>query len=147
MISVDNYNEKFFPSSINGSDVISLEQRIFAVSSLKNNQNDNTSDIKRNFIQSILNLSHLSSSKEYSEEISKLLYNMVNPSTGEKAFKTFEEQKSALQSVLESVDDKSTVGEGVMAVLLGVVNAESQMTKWMQDIILSGGETEEYNDW
>lgn len=147
MISIDSYNEKFFSSSTNRSDVLSLEQRIFALSSLKNNQNTNVSDVERNFIQSILNLSQLSTSKEYSEEISKLLYNMVNPSTGDKAFKTFEEQKSALQNVLESVDDKSTLGEGVMAVLLGVVNSESQMTKWMQDIILSGGETEENNDW
>ncbi|HHE6471362.1 TPA: hypothetical protein ACPFI9_003979 [Providencia rettgeri] len=150
MISLDSYNEKISVSSVKQSDVISLEERIFSLSSLAKSNDyaiDNHNASENEFINSILNLPTLNSPREYSDEISKLLYNIEDSSTGDKAFKTFDSQKNALQRVLESVDDKSMVGEGVMAVLLGVVNAESQMTKWMQDIILSGGAIEEYNDW
>ncbi|ECN4613191.1 type III secretion system effector protein OrgC, partial [Salmonella enterica subsp. enterica serovar Typhimurium] len=32
-------------------------------------------------------------------------------------------------------------------VLVGSMNAQSQMTSWMQEIILSGGENKEAIDW
>ncbi|EUD04250.1 type III secretion system effector protein OrgC family protein [Providencia alcalifaciens RIMD 1656011] len=72
---------------------------------------------------------------------------MEDPANGNKVFETFEKQKKALQSALESVDHNSMMGESIMAVLLGVTNAESQMTKWMQDIVLSGGEIKEFEEW
>ncbi|EAA3004018.1 type III secretion system effector protein OrgC, partial [Salmonella enterica subsp. enterica serovar Kentucky] len=37
--------------------------------------------------------------------------------------------------------------EALNGVLVGTMNAQSQMTSWMQEIILSGGENKEAIDW
>lgn len=143
-ISQDVYNDKYAHFSSYKNEVVSLNERILALSSLNTNNNDS---FELAFVNSILNLSHLNSVREYSDHISRLLYEMEDPVNGKKVFETFEKQKKALQSALESVDHNSMMGEGIMAVLLGVTNAESQMTKWMQDIVLSGGEIQEFGEW
>ncbi|BBG61909.1 hypothetical protein [Providencia rustigianii] len=143
-ISLDIYNDKYALSSGYKNDIVSLDERILALTSLKTNENNS---FELEFVNSILSLSGLNSVREYSDHISRLLYGMEDPANGNKVFETFEKQKKALQSALESVDHSSMMGEGIMAVLLGVTNAESQMTKWMQDIVLSGGEIKEFEEW
>lgn len=90
-ISLDIYNDKYALSSGYKNDVVSLDERILALTSLKTNENNS---FELEFVNSILSLSGLNSVREYSDHISRLLYGMEDPANGNKVFETFEKQKS-----------------------------------------------------
>ncbi|ENA9754414.1 type III secretion system effector protein OrgC, partial [Salmonella enterica subsp. enterica serovar Braenderup] len=70
-----------------------------------------------------------------------------DPNSGDSAFVSFEQQTAMLQNMLAKVEPGTHLYEALNGVLVGTMNAQSQMTSWMQEIILSGGENKEAIDW
>ncbi len=64
-----------------------------------------------------------------------------DPKSGDSAFVSFEQQTAMLQNMLAKVEPGTHLYEALNGVLVGTMNAQSQMTSWMQEIILSGGKT------
>ncbi|WP_279205335.1 hypothetical protein [Obesumbacterium proteus] len=83
----------------------------------------------------------------YADEVSQLMRNFVDPETGELAFTTLEQQTEILQRTLENVGTNADLRTALSTTLCGTANLQFQMTKWMQDIVLSNGEIKEFEEW
>ncbi|WP_434626693.1 hypothetical protein [Chromobacterium sp. CV08] len=82
----------------------------------------------------------------YIDAIARQLRDFQHPD-GTVAFATLQQQSDALGIMLKEVDKKSPLHEGLMAVMVGTGNLQFQMTKWMQDTLLSDGTPQEFEDW
>ncbi|SUG46162.1 type III secretion system effector protein OrgC [Salmonella enterica subsp. arizonae] len=51
------------------------------------------------------------------------------------------------KNIIGKVEPDTHLYEALNGVLVGTMNAQSQMTSWMQEVILSGGENNESIDW
>jgi|MedtruStandDraft_1076414.scaffolds.fasta_scaffold01553_8 hypothetical protein len=143
------------PSSADAEALVSLQDRL-------QNKNitpavDNTPDITppvtdsdplaSAFLDSLLQLPPTDDPQAYAAAVSDAMRTFVDPKTGELAFTTLEQQTDILQRTLETVGENAPLSEPLTATLLGTTNLQFQMTKWMQDVVLSGGEVKEFEEW
>lgn len=99
------------------------------------------------FYQRLLSLPESASSETLKDSIYQEMNAFKDPKSGDPAFVSFEQQTAMLQNMLGKVESGTRLYEALNGVLVGTMNAQSQMTSWMQEIILSGGENKEAIDW
>lgn len=99
------------------------------------------------FYQAILSLPESGSTETLKDTIYQKMTAFKDPQSGDPAFVSFEQQTAMLQNMIGKVEPGTDLYEALNGVLVGTMNAQSQMTSWMQEIILSGGESEESTDW
>lgn len=99
------------------------------------------------FLDSLLQLPPTEDPQTYAAAVSDAMRTFVDPKTGELAFTTLEQQTDILQRTLEKVGGNVPLSEPLAATLLNTTNLHFQMTKWMQDVVLSGGEVKEFDEW
>lgn len=99
------------------------------------------------FLDELWRLPPSDSPREYANAVSQLMRDFVAPKTQQRAFVTLEQQLALLERTLSEVGDDSMLTEPLTAVLLGTANVSLEMTKWMQDTVLSGGEVTEFEEW
>lgn len=99
------------------------------------------------FLESLLQLPPSDDPQAYAAAVSDAMRNFVDPKTGQLAFTTLEQQTDILQRTLAIVGEDDPLSEPLTATLLGTTNLQFQMTKWMQDVVLSGGEVKEFEEW
>lgn len=99
------------------------------------------------FLDSLLQLPPTDDPQAYAAAVSEAMRNFEDPNTGQLAFTTLEQQTNILQRTLEKVGGDAPLSEPLTATLLGTTNLQFQMTKWMQDVVLSGGEVKEFEEW
>ncbi|OHX10817.1 hypothetical protein BI347_20125 [Chromobacterium sphagni] len=80
------------------------------------------------------------------DAIAKLLRNFQHPANTT-AFITLQEQGAILQRTLAKLGNDSPLHTPLMAVWVGTSNLQFQMSKWMQDVMLSDGTPPESNEW
>lgn len=85
--------------------------------------------------------------RDYAAAVSQLMREFVDPATGQPAFVTLEEQSAVLQRILAEIGPDDPLAQPVQATLIGTANLQSQMGKWMQDICMSDGTPEEFEEW
>ncbi|ECG8591056.1 type III secretion system effector protein OrgC [Salmonella enterica subsp. salamae] len=132
------------------SSVISLNDRAAAMLGNEDSaalSNANGVDAYEAFYQKLLLLPESASSETLKDAIYQEMGTFKDPSSGDSAFVSFEQQTSMLQNMIGRAEPESHLYEALNGVLVSTMNAQSQMTSWMQEIILSGGETEESIDW
>lgn len=99
------------------------------------------------FLETLLQLPASDDPQTYADAVSELMGTFVDPNTGGLAFTTLDQQVEILQHTLEKVGTDAKLTEPLTITLLGTSNLQFQMTKWMQDVVLSGGKTKEFEDW
>lgn len=99
------------------------------------------------FYQRLLSLPESASSETLKDSIYQEMNAFKDPKSGDSAFVSFEQQTAMLQNMLGKAESGTRLYEALNGVLVGTMNAQSQMTSWMQEIILSGGENKEAIDW
>ncbi|MCV2963781.1 type III secretion system effector protein OrgC [Escherichia coli] len=104
-------------------------------------------DLYDAFYQRLLALPESASSETIKNSIIQEMNAFKDPKSGDSAFVSFEQQTAMLQNMLAKVEPGTHLYEALNGVLVGTMNAQSQMTSWMQEIILSGGENKEAIDW
>ncbi|ENZ85652.1 Oxygen-regulated invasion protein OrgC [Salmonella enterica subsp. houtenae serovar 16:z4,z32:-- str. RKS3027] len=104
-------------------------------------------DLYDAFYQTLLSLPESASSETLKDIIYQEMNAFKDPKSGDSAFVSFEQQTAMLQNMLGKVESGSRLYEALNGVLVGTMNAQSQMTSWMQEVILSGGENKESIDW
>ncbi|EJQ8704185.1 type III secretion system effector protein OrgC [Salmonella enterica] len=104
-------------------------------------------DLYDAFYQRLLALPESASSETLKDSIYQEMNAFKDPNSGDSAFVSFEQQTAMLQNMLAKVEPGTHLYEALNGVLVGTMNAQSQMTSWMQEIILSGGENKEAIDW
>lgn len=99
------------------------------------------------FLEDLLQLPPANDPLSYASGVSELMRTFLDPKTGKLAFSTLEQQTEILQRTLDKVGNDASLSEPLTTTLLGTTNLQFQMTKWMQDVVLSGGEIKESEDW
>ncbi|EQC2931810.1 type III secretion system effector protein OrgC [Salmonella bongori] len=99
------------------------------------------------FYQALLSLPESGSTETLKDTIYQKMTAFKDPQSGDPAFVSFEQQTAMLQNMIGKVEPGTDLYEALNGVLVGTMNAQSQMASWMQEIILSGGENEESTDW
>ncbi|EFV0438750.1 type III secretion system effector protein OrgC [Salmonella enterica] len=129
--------------------VVSLNARAVTLNNANNAHLSNGSnvDLYDAFYQTLLSLPELVSSEALKDTIYQEMNAFKDPKNGEPAFVSFEQQTAMLQNIIGKVEPDTHLYEALNGVLVGTMNAQSQMTSWMQEVILSGGENNESIDW
>ncbi len=109
--------------------------------------NGGDADLYEEFYQRLLSFPESASSETLKDSIYQEMNAFKDPKSGDSAFVSFEQQTAMLQNMLGKVESGSRLYEALSGVLVSTMNAQSQMTSWMQEIILSGGENKEAIDW
>ncbi|EBS7633918.1 type III secretion system effector protein OrgC [Salmonella enterica] len=109
--------------------------------------NGGDADLYDAFYQRLLSFPESASSETLKDSIYQEMNAFKDPKSGDSAFVSFEQQTAMLQNMLGKVESGSRLYEALSGVLVSTMNAQSQMTSWMQEIILSGGENKEAIDW
>ncbi|EOX8513819.1 type III secretion system effector protein OrgC [Salmonella enterica] len=109
--------------------------------------NGGDADLYEAFYQRLLSFPESASSETLKDSIYQEMNAFKDPKSGDSAFVSFEQQTAMLQNMLGKVESGSRLYEALSGVLVSTMNAQSQMTSWMQEIILSGGENKEAIDW
>lgn len=132
-----------------GSGVVSLSARAATLNNENNARLSNSGDVDLYdaFYQTLLSLPDSASSQTLKDTIYQKMNAFEDPKSGEPAFVSFEQQTGMLQNMIGKVAPDTPLYEALNGVLVGTMNAQSQMTSWMQEIILSGGENAESVDW
>ncbi len=141
-----NVDSKKIPSV----DIIPLDNKLQQTVSTVNSSNEDfsyTEPFIQSFIVAITNLPPKDDINDYANDISKIMRNFPDPETGNPAFVTLEQQMALLQQTLAIIDKSSPVYEPLMSVFVGTMYLQSEMVSWMQDIILSGGKTNNQQEW
>ncbi len=131
-------------------DIISLDNKLQQTVSTINSSDADFSYVEsfvQSFIIAITNLPPKDDINDYANDISKIMRNFPDPETGAPAFVTLEQQMALLQQTLAIVDKSSSIYEPLMSVFVGTMYLQSEMVSWMQDIILSGGKTNNQQEW
>ncbi|EAX8240168.1 type III secretion system effector protein OrgC [Salmonella enterica] len=132
-----------------GNSVVSLSARAATLNNVNNARLSDGGDIDLYdaFYQTLLSLPESASSETLKDIIYQEMNAFKDPKSGDSAFVSFEQQTAMLQNMLGKVESGSRSYEALNGVLVGTMNAQSQMTSWMQEVILSGGENKESIDW
>ncbi|EAA7384305.1 type III secretion system effector protein OrgC [Salmonella enterica subsp. houtenae] len=132
-----------------GNSVVSLSARAATLNNVNNARLSDGGDIDLYdaFYQTLLSLPESASSETLKDIIYQEMNAFKDPKSGDSAFVSFEQQTAMLQNMLGKVESGSRLYEALNGVLVGTMNAQSQMTSWMQEVILSGGENKESIDW
>ncbi|EAW8146334.1 type III secretion system effector protein OrgC [Salmonella enterica subsp. enterica] len=129
--------------------VVSLSARAAMLNNVDSKplSNGDDVDLYEAFYQRLLALPESASSETLKDSIYQEMNAFKDPKSGDSAFVSFEQQTAMLQNMLAKVEPGTHLYEALNEVLVGTMNAQSQMTSWMQEIILSGGENKEAIDW
>ncbi|EAA7244994.1 type III secretion system effector protein OrgC [Salmonella enterica] len=129
--------------------VVSLSARAATLNNVDSVHLNHGSDVDLYdaFYQRLLSLPESASSETLKDTIYQEMNTFKDPKSGDPAFVSFEQQTAMLQNMLGKVESDTRLYEALNGVLVGTMNAQSQMTSWMQEIILSGGENKEEIDW
>ncbi|ECG8593054.1 type III secretion system effector protein OrgC [Salmonella enterica subsp. salamae] len=129
--------------------VVSLSTRAAMLNNVDSAHLSNGGDVDLYdvFYQRLLSLPESASSETLKDSIYQEMNAFKDPKSGDPAFVSFEQQTAMLQNMLGKVESGTRLYEALSGVLVGTMNAQSQMTSWMQEIILSGGENKEAIDW
>ncbi|MGL5758800.1 hypothetical protein [Plesiomonas sp.] len=105
---------------------------------------DNINEWQSIFLQALailppVNSNNIGDIKAYATEVEKLL--------SEYPKITVEQKLVLLQAGLTQVEQKSGESAALTSLLLGCVNLQTEMQKWMSKTIMSGGESEEFTEW
>ncbi|HDC2132454.1 TPA: type III secretion system effector protein OrgC [Salmonella enterica] len=132
-----------------GNSVVSLSARAATLNNVNSARLSDGGDIDLYdaFYQTLLSLPESASSETLKDIIYQEMNAFKDPKSGNSAFVSFEQQTAMLQNMLGKVESGSRLYEALNGVLVGTMNAQSQMTSWMQEVILSGGENKESIDW
>ncbi|EAW4481255.1 type III secretion system effector protein OrgC [Salmonella enterica] len=132
-----------------GNSVVSLSARAATLNNVNSARLSDGGDIDLydTFYQTLLSLPESASSETLKDIIYQEMNAFKDPKSGDSAFVSFEQQTAMLQNMLGKVESGSRLYEALNGVLVGTMNAQSQMTSWMQEVILSGGEKKESIDW
>ncbi|EBA1888310.1 type III secretion system effector protein OrgC [Salmonella enterica] len=132
-----------------GNSVVSLSDRAATLNNVNSARLSDGGDIDLYdaFYQTLLSLPESASSETLKDIIYQEMNAFKDPKSGDSAFVSFEQQTAMLQNMLGKVESGSRLYEALNGVLVGTMNAQSQMTSWMQEVILSGGENKESIDW
>ncbi|EAU5129489.1 type III secretion system effector protein OrgC [Salmonella enterica] len=132
-----------------GNSVVSLSARAATLNNVNSARLSDGGDIDLydTFYQTLLSLPESASSETLKDIIYQEMNAFKDPKSGDSAFVSFEQQTAMLQNMLGKVESGSRLYEALNGVLVGTMNAQSQMTSWMQEVILSGGENKESVDW
>ncbi|HDI4957705.1 TPA: type III secretion system effector protein OrgC [Salmonella enterica] len=132
-----------------GNSVVSLSARAATLNNVNSARLSDGGDIDLYdaFYQTLLSLPESASSETLKDIIYQEMNAFKDPKSGDSAFVSFEQQTAMLQNILGKVESGSRLYEALNGVLVGTMNAQSQMTSWMQEVILSGGENKESIDW
>ncbi len=132
-----------------GNTVVSLSARAATLNNVNSARLSDGGDIDLydTFYQTLLSLPESASSETLKDIIYQEMNAFKDPKSGDSAFVSFEQQTAMLQNMLGKVESGSRLYEALNGVLVGTMNAQSQMTSWMQEVILSGGENKESIDW
>ncbi|EAM3331389.1 type III secretion system effector protein OrgC [Salmonella enterica] len=132
-----------------GNSVVSLSARAATLNNVNSARLSDGGDIDLydTFYQTLLLLPESASSETLKDIIYQEMNAFKDPKSGDSAFVSFEQQTAMLQNMLGKVESGSRLYEALNGVLVGTMNAQSQMTSWMQEVILSGGENKESIDW
>ncbi|EAT8906709.1 type III secretion system effector protein OrgC [Salmonella enterica] len=132
-----------------GNSVVSLSARAATLNNVNSARLSDGGDIDLydTFYQTLLSLPESASSETLKDIIYQEMNAFKDPKSGDSAFVSFEQQTAMLQNMLGKVESGSRLYEALNGVLVGTMNAQSQMTSWMQEVILSGGENKESIDW
>ncbi|EJL5625264.1 TPA: type III secretion system effector protein OrgC [Salmonella enterica subsp. houtenae] len=132
-----------------GNSVVSLSARAATLNNVNSARLSDGGDIDLYdaFYQTLLSLPESASSETLKDIIYQEMNAFKDPKSGDSAFVSFEQQTAMLQNMLGKVESGSRLYEALNGVLVGTMNAQSQMTSWMQEVILSGGENKESIDW
>ncbi|EAS2167751.1 type III secretion system effector protein OrgC [Salmonella enterica] len=132
-----------------GNSVVSLSARAATLNNVNSARLSDGGDIDLydTFYQTLLSLPESASSEMLKDIIYQEMNAFKDPKSGDSAFVSFEQQTAMLQNMLGKVESGSRLYEALNGVLVGTMNAQSQMTSWMQEVILSGGENKESIDW
>lgn len=132
-----------------GNSVVSLSSRVATLNNMNRACLSDRSDVDLYdaFYQKLLSLPESASSETFKDTIYQEMNAFKDPKSGNSAFVSFEQQTAMLQNMMEKVESGTRLYEALNGVLVGTMNAQSQMTSWMQEIILSGGENKEIIDW
>ncbi|HII1672590.1 TPA: type III secretion system effector protein OrgC [Salmonella enterica] len=129
--------------------VVSLSARATMLNNVDSAHLSNGGDVDLYdvFYQRLLSLPESASSETLKDSIYQEMNAFKDPKSGDPAFVSFEQQTAMLQNMLGKAESGTRLYEALSGVLVGTMNAQSQMTSWMQEIILSGGENKEAIDW
>ncbi|EOX8444808.1 type III secretion system effector protein OrgC [Salmonella enterica] len=129
--------------------VVSLSTRAAILNNVDSAHLSNGGDanLYEAFYQRLLSFPESASSETLKDSIYQEMNAFKDPKSGDSAFVSFEQQTAMLQNMLGKVESGSRLYEALSGVLVSTMNAQSQMTSWMQEIILSGGENKEAIDW
>lgn len=132
-----------------GSSVVSLSARAATLNNVDSARLSNGTDVELYdaFYQRLLSLPESASSETLKDAIYQEMNAFKDPNSGDPAFVSFEQQTAMLQNMMGKVESGTRLYEALNGLLVGTMNAQSQMTSWMQEIILSGGENKEAVDW
>ncbi|ECC6544778.1 type III secretion system effector protein OrgC [Salmonella enterica] len=132
-----------------GNSVVSLSARAATLNNVNSARLSDGGDIDLydTFYQTLLSLPESASSETLKDIIYQEMNAFKDHKSGDSAFVSFEQQTAMLQNMLGKVESGSRLYEALNGVLVGTMNAQSQMTSWMQEVILSGGENKESIDW
>ncbi|MGL5990315.1 MAG: hypothetical protein ACRCZT_01330 [Plesiomonas sp.] len=105
---------------------------------------DNMDEWQAMFLQELaalppVNAGDVDGIKAYATEVEKLLSEFPGI--------TIEQKLVLLQAGLAEVEQESGEYAALISLLLGNVNLQTEMQKWMSKTIMSGGESEEFTEW
>ncbi|WP_217591370.1 hypothetical protein [Burkholderia sp. GbtcB21] len=135
--------------SVGDDTVIPLQQRLTeqVPARIPVRQDFNGDPRAHAFLYALRQLPSGDSPKDYADAVSRLLREFVDPESGESAFVTLSDQTAILQYILAQIEPDDPLRAPLLATLIGTSNLQFQMTKWMQDVLLSNGSPKEFEDW
>ncbi|WP_175743603.1 hypothetical protein [Burkholderia ambifaria] len=135
--------------SVGDDAVIPLQQRLTeqVPAWMTVRQDFNEDPLAQAFLDALRQLPSGDSPGAYADAVSRLLREFVDPESGKSAFVTFSDQTTILHYVLAQIGSDDPLHAPLLATLIGTSNLQFQMTKWMQDVLLSNGSPKEFEDW
>lgn len=103
--------------------------------------------LARAFLDALRALPPTDDARSYADAVSQLMREFADPQTGKPAFVTLEQQSEILQRAMEQLTEDDPLKEPLLATLIGTINLQSEMTKWMQNICMSDGTPPEFEEW
>lgn len=98
-------------------------------------------DLYDAFYQRLLALPESASSETLKDSIYQEMNAFKDPNSGDSAFVSFEQQTAMLQNMLAKVEPGTHLYEALNGVLVGTMNAQSQMTSGCRRLFYRAGKT------
>ncbi|KVT58146.1 hypothetical protein [Burkholderia ubonensis] len=103
--------------------------------------------LAQSFLNALRQLPSGDSPVNNADAVSKLLREFVDPESGESAFVTLSDQIAVLHNILAQIGPDDPLHAPLLITLIGTSNLQFEMTKWMQDVLLSNGSPKEFEEW